>query len=147
MRQVGVEVIGFGALKLTGFLKEKMQENNISFQSLYTVRTLKEVWPFTNMFSENNFVGFHPKFLFRKIHIWYRHTQAIKPDVFIAPCELQPVFYNCQYNPWRRWICATHAQALVHSTLYWKLLSIVLYIWCFSFCFANVETVLCGSWL
>ncbi|AED96731.1 actin-related protein 8 [Arabidopsis thaliana] len=42
MRQVGVEVIGFGALKLTGFLKEKMQENNISFQSLYTVRTLKE---------------------------------------------------------------------------------------------------------
>uniref|UniRef100_A0A1J3F919 Actin-related protein 8 n=1 Tax=Noccaea caerulescens TaxID=107243 RepID=A0A1J3F919_NOCCA len=42
MRQVGVEVIGFGALKLTGFLKEKMQENNIAFQSLYTVRTLKE---------------------------------------------------------------------------------------------------------
>ncbi|KAG7534417.1 Actin family [Arabidopsis thaliana x Arabidopsis arenosa] len=42
MRQVGVEVISFGALKLTGFLKEKMQENNISFQSLYTVRTLKE---------------------------------------------------------------------------------------------------------
>ncbi|CAH2069779.1 unnamed protein product [Thlaspi arvense] len=42
MRQVGVEVIGFGALKLTGFLKEKMQENNITFQSLYTVRTLKE---------------------------------------------------------------------------------------------------------
>ncbi|XP_010443263.1 PREDICTED: actin-related protein 8 [Camelina sativa] len=42
MRQVGVEVIGFGALKLTGFLREKMQENNVSFQSLYTVRTLKE---------------------------------------------------------------------------------------------------------
>ncbi|KAL0734867.1 hypothetical protein Bca4012_011077 [Brassica carinata] len=42
MRQVGVEVIGFGALKLTGFLKEKMQENNITFHSLYTVRTLKE---------------------------------------------------------------------------------------------------------
>ncbi|WZZ21323.1 hypothetical protein YC2023_122710 [Brassica napus] len=42
MRQVGVEVIGFGAFKLTAFLKEKMQENNITFQSLYTVRTLKE---------------------------------------------------------------------------------------------------------
>uniref|UniRef100_A0A0D3EBN0 Uncharacterized protein n=1 Tax=Brassica oleracea var. oleracea TaxID=109376 RepID=A0A0D3EBN0_BRAOL len=42
MRQVGVEVIGFGAFKLTGFLKEKMQENNTTFQSLYTVRTLKE---------------------------------------------------------------------------------------------------------
>ncbi|CAF2137562.1 unnamed protein product [Brassica rapa subsp. narinosa] len=42
MRQIGVEIIGFGALKLTGFLKEKMQENNITFQSLYTVRTLKE---------------------------------------------------------------------------------------------------------
>ncbi|KAJ0266985.1 Actin-related protein 8 [Hirschfeldia incana] len=42
MRQVGVEVIGFGALKLTGFLKEKMQENNVTFRSLYTVRTLKE---------------------------------------------------------------------------------------------------------
>ncbi|XP_019057942.1 PREDICTED: actin-related protein 8 isoform X2 [Tarenaya hassleriana] len=42
MRQVGIEVIGFGALKLTSFLKEKMQENNIPFQSLYTVRTLKE---------------------------------------------------------------------------------------------------------
>ena len=45
MRQVGVEVIGFGAFKLTGFLKEKMQENNTTFQSLYTVRTLKEVLP------------------------------------------------------------------------------------------------------
>ncbi|XP_048624003.1 actin-related protein 8-like [Brassica napus] len=42
MRQVGVEVIGFGAFKLTGFLTEKMQENNTTFQSLYTVRTLKE---------------------------------------------------------------------------------------------------------
>lgn len=59
MRQVGVEVIGFGSLKLTGFLKEKMQENNISFQSLYTVRTLKEVLPLTNLFHiANNYVGF-----------------------------------------------------------------------------------------
>ncbi|KAF4347618.1 hypothetical protein F8388_024377 [Cannabis sativa] len=42
MRKVGVEVVGLGALKLTGFLKELMQQNNISFESLYTVRTLKE---------------------------------------------------------------------------------------------------------
>ncbi|KAE9607863.1 hypothetical protein Lal_00040106 [Lupinus albus] len=42
MRNVGVEVVGLGALKLTGFLKEQMQQNNIFFESLYTVRTLKE---------------------------------------------------------------------------------------------------------
>ncbi|GAU40622.1 hypothetical protein TSUD_189990 [Trifolium subterraneum] len=42
MRKVGVEVVGLGALKLTGFLREKMQQNNIYFESLYTVRTLKE---------------------------------------------------------------------------------------------------------
>lgn len=44
MRKVGVEVVGFGALKLTGFLRELMQQNNIIFESLYTVRTLKEVY-------------------------------------------------------------------------------------------------------
>lgn len=43
MRKVGVEVVGVGALKLTGFLRELMQQNNINFESLYTVRTLKEV--------------------------------------------------------------------------------------------------------
>lgn len=43
MRKVGVEVIGMGALKLTGYLRELMQQNNINFESLYTVRTLKEV--------------------------------------------------------------------------------------------------------
>lgn len=43
MRKVGVEVVGLGALKLTGFLREQMQQNNIHFESLYTVRTLKEV--------------------------------------------------------------------------------------------------------
>jgi actin-related protein 8 len=43
MRKVGVEVVGLGALKLTGFLREKMQQNNLYFESLYTVRTLKEV--------------------------------------------------------------------------------------------------------
>lgn len=43
MRKVGVEVVGLGALKLTGFLRELMQRNNISFASLYTVRTLKEM--------------------------------------------------------------------------------------------------------
>ncbi|XP_057453852.1 actin-related protein 8-like isoform X2 [Lotus japonicus] len=42
MRKVGVEVVGLGALKLTEFLKEKMQLNNLNFQSLYTVRKLKE---------------------------------------------------------------------------------------------------------
>ncbi|XP_004244002.1 actin-related protein 8 [Solanum lycopersicum] len=42
MHQVGVEVVGIGALKLTGFLKEQMQQKNIYFGSLYTVRTLKE---------------------------------------------------------------------------------------------------------
>lgn len=39
-----MEVVGLGALKLTGFLRELMQRNNISFASLYTVRTLKEVF-------------------------------------------------------------------------------------------------------
>ncbi|XP_060188380.1 actin-related protein 8 isoform X2 [Lycium barbarum] len=42
MHQVGVEVVGIGALKLTGFLKEQMQQKNIFFGSLYTVRALKE---------------------------------------------------------------------------------------------------------
>lgn len=50
MRKVGVEVLGLGALKLTGFLREKMQLNNLNFESLYTVRTLKEVliFPFVD---------------------------------------------------------------------------------------------------
>lgn len=43
MRKVGVEVVGLGALKLTGYLRELMQQNNIHFESMYTVRTLKEV--------------------------------------------------------------------------------------------------------
>lgn len=43
MHRVGVEVVSMGALKLTGFLREKMQQKNIDFKSLYTVRTLKEV--------------------------------------------------------------------------------------------------------
>ncbi|PIN21343.1 actin [Handroanthus impetiginosus] len=42
MHKVGVEVVGMGALKLTGFLRDRMQQNNIHFDSLYTVRTLKE---------------------------------------------------------------------------------------------------------
>ncbi|KAH9804546.1 actin-related protein 8 [Citrus sinensis] len=42
MRKVGVEVMGLGALKLTGYLRLLMQQNNINFGSLYTVRTLKE---------------------------------------------------------------------------------------------------------
>ncbi|MQL79853.1 hypothetical protein Taro_012287 [Colocasia esculenta] len=42
MREVGVEVVGLGALKLTGFLREQMQQRSLNFESLYTVRTLKE---------------------------------------------------------------------------------------------------------
>lgn len=42
MRKVGVEVVGLGALNLTGFLRELMQRKNIDFESLYTIRTLKE---------------------------------------------------------------------------------------------------------
>ncbi|XP_042001776.1 actin-related protein 8-like [Salvia splendens] len=42
MYNVGVEVVGMGALKLTGYLRDRMQQNNIQFDSLYTVRTLKE---------------------------------------------------------------------------------------------------------
>ncbi|XP_042502709.1 actin-related protein 8-like [Macadamia integrifolia] len=42
MREVGVEVLGQGARKLTGFLKDLMQQKNMNFGSLFTVRTLKE---------------------------------------------------------------------------------------------------------
>ncbi|KAK3024319.1 hypothetical protein RJ639_043001 [Escallonia herrerae] len=42
MRKVGVEVVGMGALKLTGFLMEQLQQKNVHFGSLYTVRELKE---------------------------------------------------------------------------------------------------------
>uniref|UniRef100_A0A453DC76 F-box domain-containing protein n=1 Tax=Aegilops tauschii subsp. strangulata TaxID=200361 RepID=A0A453DC76_AEGTS len=42
MREIGIETVGQGALKLTGFLKELLQRRNISFESLYTVRTIKE---------------------------------------------------------------------------------------------------------
>jgi len=43
MYEIGVETVGQGALKLTGFLKELMHQRNISYESLYTVRTIKEV--------------------------------------------------------------------------------------------------------
>lgn len=43
MRKVGVESVGVGALKLTGFLREQMMQRNLQFDSLYTVRSLKEV--------------------------------------------------------------------------------------------------------
>jgi len=45
MHGVGVEIVGLGALKLTGYLRELMQQRNINFESLYTVRTIKEVCP------------------------------------------------------------------------------------------------------
>lgn len=44
MHEVGVEVVGLGAFKLTGYLRELLQRRNIHFESLYTVRTIKEVW-------------------------------------------------------------------------------------------------------
>jgi hypothetical protein len=43
MYEIGIEIVGQSALKLTGFLKELMLRRNISCQSLYTVRTIKEV--------------------------------------------------------------------------------------------------------
>ena len=43
MHKVGVEVVRMGSLKLTGFLRELMQQKNIHFESLYTVRSLKDV--------------------------------------------------------------------------------------------------------
>nr|XP_028943862.1 actin-related protein 8-like [Malus domestica] len=43
MRKVGVEVMGLGALKLTGFRRELLQQSNINFDSLYTVRVVP--WP------------------------------------------------------------------------------------------------------
>lgn len=50
MHEVGVEVVGIGALKLTGFLRDQMQQNNINFDSIYTVRTLKEVKKILNLY-------------------------------------------------------------------------------------------------
>ena len=35
--------MGVGALKLTGYLREQMQQRNLHLDSLYTVRSLKEV--------------------------------------------------------------------------------------------------------
>lgn len=48
MHEVGTEVLGFGAVRLTGFLKELLQQRNINFQSLYTVRAIKEVATLTS---------------------------------------------------------------------------------------------------
>ncbi|GAB4845847.1 Actin-like protein arp8 [Ancistrocladus abbreviatus] len=42
MFKVGLETVGIGALKLTGFLREQMQQRNVPFDSLYTIRELKE---------------------------------------------------------------------------------------------------------
>ncbi|KAF9667206.1 hypothetical protein SADUNF_Sadunf16G0308900 [Salix dunnii] len=42
MRTMGVEVVDVGGLKLTEFLREQMQQNNINLRSLFTVHTLKE---------------------------------------------------------------------------------------------------------
>ncbi|GAB2284823.1 Actin-like protein arp8, partial [Dionaea muscipula] len=42
MCKVGVESVGMGALKLTEFLREQLQQKNIYFESLYIIRELKE---------------------------------------------------------------------------------------------------------
>ncbi|GAB2230351.1 hypothetical protein Droror1_Dr00014614 [Drosera rotundifolia] len=42
LSKVGVESVGMGALKLTEFLRQQLQQKNIHFDSLYTVRELKE---------------------------------------------------------------------------------------------------------
>lgn len=47
--KVGVQVVGIGALKLTGYLREQMQQRNLPFSSLYTVRALKEVFTFISI--------------------------------------------------------------------------------------------------
>lgn len=52
MRKVGVEAVGVGALKLTGYLREQMQQQNLHFDSLYTVRSLKEVSKFNSLLQD-----------------------------------------------------------------------------------------------
>ncbi|KAL9248973.1 Actin-related protein [Drosera capensis] len=42
LSKVGVESVGMGALKLTEFLRQQLQQKNIHFDSLYTVWELKE---------------------------------------------------------------------------------------------------------
>ncbi|CAN6450552.1 unnamed protein product [Victoria cruziana] len=42
MREIGVEIIGQGALRLTSFLSEQIRQRGIHCGSMYTVRTLKE---------------------------------------------------------------------------------------------------------
>ncbi|XP_057812739.1 actin-related protein 8 isoform X2 [Cryptomeria japonica] len=42
MRNVGVELVGQGALRITGFLSELMHGSGIEFGSMYTVKVLKE---------------------------------------------------------------------------------------------------------
>jgi actin-related protein 8 len=67
MHEIGIETVGLGALKLTGFLKELMQRRNISFESLYTVRTIKEV----NFVYYANIVCLEP--LIRATYSTYEH--------------------------------------------------------------------------
>ncbi|KAL8160160.1 hypothetical protein V2J09_001697 [Rumex salicifolius] len=42
MRKIGVQSVGIGGMKLTEFLRDQMQLNNIPFKSANTVRELKE---------------------------------------------------------------------------------------------------------
>lgn len=49
MHNVGVEVVGQGALQLTAHLCELMQQNGISFDNITVVKALKEVWFFATL--------------------------------------------------------------------------------------------------
>ena len=42
-RGVAVEVLGLGAMRITGHLSELMEAAGMNFTSMFTVRTLKEV--------------------------------------------------------------------------------------------------------
>ncbi|KAM1998455.1 hypothetical protein ACFX1R_006836 [Malus domestica] len=60
MRKVGVEVMGLGALKLTGFLRELLQQNNINFTNLLRLQSLSS-------FSVN-IIFFFPGRLEKELH-------------------------------------------------------------------------------
>ncbi|XP_015967852.1 actin-related protein 8 [Arachis duranensis] len=78
MRSVGVEVVGLGALKLTGFLREKMQLNNLNFQSLYTVRTLKEKLCYVALVFQPHLAGVQAMGLHQAIALCMEHCHSVE---------------------------------------------------------------------
>jgi hypothetical protein len=79
MRTLGVEVVDVGGLKLTEFLKEQMQRNNINFRSLYTARTLKEVCHFLprhilKLYALLNSVKSQAVFPFKILRLSYKNS-------------------------------------------------------------------------